>query len=102
MIYFDDIFIFKNNKKKHQELVLKVLQQLENNNLFTKAEKCFFKQNKIAYFNMIILKNHVKMNSFKVSGVLNWSTFKKVKNVQTFLEFANFYRQFIKKLCKNY
>ena len=70
MIYFDDILIFENNKKKHQELVLKVLQHLENNDLFTKAKKCFFKQDKIAYFNMIISKNHVEMDSSKVFGVI--------------------------------
>ena len=69
-----------------------MLQQLENNDLFTKAEKCFFKQDKIAYLDIIISKNYVEMDSFKVSDVLEWSTSKKVKNVQAFLGFANFYR----------
>ena len=49
---------------------------------------------------MIISKNHVEMSSSKVFGVLEWSTFKKVKNVQTFLKFANFYQQFIKDFVK--
>ena len=70
MIYFDDILIFSNNKKKHRELVCKVLQRLKNNDLLAKAEKCFFKQDKIAYLNMIILKNHVEMDSAKIFGVL--------------------------------
>ena len=100
MIYFDDIFIFGNNKKKHRELVIKVLQRLEDNDLFAKAEKCFFEQNKIAYLSMIISKNHVEMDSSKVSSVLKWPTSKKVKNVQAFLRFANFYRRFIKDFAK--
>ena len=92
MIYFNDILIFRNDRKRHQELVLKVLQCLEDNDLFAKAKKCFFKQDKIACLDMIIFKNHVEIDSSKVSGVLEWSTSKKVKNVQAFLEFANFYQ----------
>ena len=100
IIYLNDIFIFGNDRKKHQELVLKVLQRLENNDLFAKAEKCFFEQDKIVYLNMIIFKNHVEMDFSKVFSVLKWPTFKKVKNVQAFLEFANFYRRFIKDFAK--
>ena len=36
------------------------------------------------------------MDSSKVSGVLDWPTSKKIKNVQAFLGFANFYQRFIK------
>ena len=32
----------------------------------------------------------------KVKGVLEWPTLKGVKDVQKFLELANYYRQFIK------
>ena len=49
---------------------------------------------------MIIFKNHVEMNSTKISSVLEWPTSKKVKNVQAFLGFANFYRRFIKDFAK--
>ena len=73
---------------------------MENNNLFAKAEKCFFEQDKIAYLSMIISKNHVEMDSAKISGILEWPTSKKVKNVQAFLGFANFYRRFIKDFAK--
>ena len=45
---------------------------------------------------MIISKGLVKMDKSKVDGVLSWPEPKKVKDVQAFLGFANFYRQFIR------
>lgn len=35
------------------------------------------------------------MDPIKVSGIEQWPTLSKVKEVQQFLRFANFYRQFI-------
>ena len=35
------------------------------------------------------------MNSVKVDIIINWSTLVNVKDVQSFLEFTNFYRRFI-------
>ena len=35
------------------------------------------------------------MNSFKIDIIVNWFTLINVKDVQSFLDFANFYRRFI-------
>jgi hypothetical protein len=40
------------------------------------------------------------MDKVKVQGILEWPTPTKVKDVQAFLGFANFYRRFIKDLSK--
>jgi len=39
------------------------------------------------------------MQKVKVKGMLNWLIPKNVKKMQKFLELANYYRRFIKKLC---
>ena len=49
----------------------------------------------IKYFKLIIIINEVRMNMKKIIVVLNWSTSKNVKDVQSFLSFINFYRRFI-------
>ena len=100
MVYLDDILIFGNDKKEHRKLVHEVLQRLEDNDLFAKAEKCLFEQDKLAYLGMIISKNHVEMDPAKVTGVTEWPVPTKVKHVQAFLGFANFYRRFIKDFAK--
>ena len=40
--------------------------------------------------------DRIKMEKEKVKGVLNWPTSKEVKDIQKFLELANYYQQFIK------
>jgi len=65
-----------------------------------KAEKCFFEQSSIKYLGVIILENKVQIDEEKLSGVLEWPVLTKVKQVQAFLGFANFYCRFIENFAK--
>lgn len=100
MVYLDDILIFGNDRKEHREIVKEVLQRLRDNDLYAKAEKCFFEKDSIEYLGMIISKGHISMDPKKLAGVLEWPEPFKVKHVQAFLGFANFYRRFIKDFAK--
>lgn len=100
MVYLDDILIFTNDLDHHRRLVREVLQRLRDNDLFAKPEKCFFETDSIEYLGMIISKGSVRMDPSKVDGVLSWPIPKKVKDVQAFLGFANFYRRFIRDFGK--
>ena len=81
MVYLDDILVFGNDKKEHRKLVKEVLKRLRDNDLFAKAEKCFFEQDKIEYLGMVISKGHVSMDQKKVQGVIDWPVPEKVKHV---------------------
>ena len=100
MVYLDDILIFGINKKEHRQLVKKVLKRLQENNLYTKAEKYSFEQSNIKYLNIIISENKVQMDEEKLSGVLKWLVPTEVKQVQAFLGFVNFYQRFIENFAK--
>jgi len=100
MVYLDDILIFGTCLKKHRQLVKEVLKRLQFNNLYAKAEKCFFEQSSIKYLSIIISENKVQMDEEKLSGVLEWPVLTKVKQVQAFLGFTNFYCRFIKNFAK--
>jgi len=54
----------------------------------------------IKYLGVIISENKVQMDKEKLSGVLEWPVLTKVKQVQAFLGFANFYRRFIENFAK--
>ena len=76
------------------------VKRLQFNNLYTKAEKYFFEQSSIKYLDIIISENKVQMDEKKLLGVLEWPVPTKVKQVQVFLGFANFYCRFIKNFAK--
>ena len=100
IVYLDNILIFGNDEKKHKTIVLEVLSRLLNNDLFAKAEKCFFLRKSINYLEIVISKGQVNMDKKKVLGVLKWPVPTKVKHVQAFLGFTNFYRRFIQDFVK--
>jgi hypothetical protein len=49
---------------------------------------------------MIISHGHIEMDLAKLSGVTDWPRPEKVKQVQAFFGFANFYRRFIQDFAK--
>ena len=50
----------------------------------------------VKYLGLIIVKGEIRMNSAKITAIANWETSTCVKDVQSFLSFANFYWRFIK------
>jgi hypothetical protein len=95
IIYMDDILIFSNDFDTHQQRTHKVLQRLRDNLLHLKPEKCTFNVDEIKYLGMIIKPGSIAMDPAKLKGISEWKTPTKVKEVRSFLGFANFYRQFI-------
>jgi len=96
MVYLDNILIFRTCLREHRQLVKEVLKRLQFNDLYTKAKKYFFEQSSIKYLDIIISENKVQMDKKKLLGVLEWPVLTKVKQVQAFLGFVNFYCRFIK------
>ncbi|HVW99810.1 MAG TPA: reverse transcriptase domain-containing protein, partial [Candidatus Babeliaceae bacterium] len=95
IVYLDDILIYTKTIQEHREVVKQVLQILEDNNLYLKPEKCVFEQPEVEYLGMIIGNGNVRMDPKKVEAIGKWPTPKTVKDVQQFLGFCNFYRNFI-------
>ncbi len=94
--YMDDILIFTPTLEEHRQVVSEVLGTLQRHRLFLKPEKCRFEQTRIEYLGLVISENQVEMDPVKIRGVVDWPVPKKVKDVQSFLGFVNFYRKFIR------
>ena len=97
IIYLNDIFVYNNSKAKHIEHVNKILFKLKKTDLYLNIDKCEFHVITIKYLNLIIIIENIQMNSDKIKAILKWKIFKTIKNIQTFLDFVNFYRRFIHK-----
>src|SRR6266436_4396747 len=93
--YMDDILVYSHTLSDHRQIIHQVLSTLQEQRLFLKPEKCKFEQKEVKYLRLVILKDHVTMDPTKVCGVTEWPTPMKVKEVQSFLGFMNFYQKFI-------
>ena len=51
---------------------------------------------KVKYLGLIIAKGEIQIDPAKITAIANWEVSTCVKDVQSFLSFANFYRRFIK------
>jgi len=95
VVYLDDILIFTETKKEHEQAVRRVLEVLAEHKLFLRPEKCEFHRKQIEYLGLVISENKVKMDPIKVAGVHDWPTPENRTDVQAFVGFVNFYRRFI-------
>jgi len=95
VIYLDNILIYSNNMSEHHCHVKEVLKRLCKASLYAKAEKCEFHSESVEYLGYILSPSGLTMSDDKIKIIQDWPESKKVKNIQSFLGFANFYHRFI-------
>lgn len=62
---------FPETRSKHTQHVRQVLQQLLENKLYVKAEKCSFHLDSVSFLGLIIEKGQVKADPARVEAVAN-------------------------------
>ncbi len=93
--YLNDILIYFDNELKYKIHVKLILQKLQEANLQMNIIKCKFHVTQVLYLELIIIIEEIKMNFSKINIIVNWFILINVKNVQSFLDFMNFYKRFI-------
>ncbi|KAH7556717.1 reverse transcriptase [Bipolaris maydis] len=99
--YLDDVLVYSSGtREEHVEHVKKVLRKLKEYKLYLQPGKCEFHTQETEFLGFIISTEGVKMNPKKIQTVQEWPKPNTVKDVQSFLGFANYYRKFIKDYSK--
>ena len=92
----DDMLIFSPDRNIHQLRTIRVLERLQEHDLYLKKEKCIFDTDRVEFLGVIIEPDRIRMDPVKVEGLKNWPTPRNLKEVRSFLGFGNFYRRLFK------
>jgi len=98
--YMDDILIYMETGVEHVALVIRVMERLRKAPLSISIKKSSFHQREVEFLRYKISDRGISMTSTTVEEIRAWSMPEKGVDVQSFMGFANFYRQFIKGFSK--
>ncbi|WVZ80729.1 hypothetical protein U9M48_028185 [Paspalum notatum var. saurae] len=99
VVFIDDILIYSNNEKEHEEHLRIVLTRLREHKLYTKFSKCAFWLKEVN-LGHILSEKGVVVDPSKVEDVSNWKQPETVTEIRSFLGLAGYYRRFIKDFSK--
>jgi len=95
VVYLDNILIYATTITELVYWTHKVFQLLLKLDLYLRPAKCSFNQTSVEYLGLIISEGKLHMDPMKLKAVQDWPKPKKVKDVQQFLGFCNFYCHFV-------
>ena len=95
IVYLDNILIYSGNLEDHKKHICEVLHRLHKHGLYAKPEKCEFYTDTMEYLGYCLLPAGLTMAQNKVDIIRDWPKLQIVKDIQSFLGFANFYCHFI-------
>lgn len=95
VVYLDDILIYSDDPTSHTQHVREVLERLKKHGLFCQSSKCEFSTDTTEFLGFVCTSEGIKMDESKIDIIKKWPRPRNVRDVQSFLGFANFYRRFI-------
>ena len=95
IVYLDNILVYSDDLAEHKCHVWEVLRRLCTNGLFAHADKCEFHVTSCKYLGYMLSPDGLMMAQDKVQIIQDWPEARKVKDIQSFLGFANLYHRFI-------
>ena len=91
-----NILISAKIKKELKERIVQFLKIAKKHNLCFKQSKSHFDAEEIPILGVVVRQGKVQIENNKVKAIKEQKTPTKIKEVESFLEFTNFYRYFIK------
>ena len=100
LLYLDDICIFAPTIDEMLDCIQLVLDRLKKFNLKIKPKKCQFFSTSMLFLGHVLSAEGISANPEKVDKVKTWPVPKNIKEVQSFLGLASYYRHFIPHFAK--
>jgi hypothetical protein len=92
VVFIDNILVYSKNEAEHVEHLHIVLQRLRDHRLYAKLSKCDFWLKEIKFLGHTISQDGVSVDPEKVQEVMNWKPPTTVRQIQSFLGLAGYYR----------
>jgi hypothetical protein len=100
LVYMDDILVYAKTPEEHAALLNEVLTLLGENDFYVKLSKCEFEKPELKFLGHVVGTEGIKVDPAKIQVVRDWPTPKNVKEVQSFLGLANYFRKFVQAYSK--
>jgi glutaredoxin-related protein len=100
VVFIDDILVYSQNAQEHEEHLRKVLQRLQDCQLYAKLSKCEFWNSEVLFLGQIINWDGLVVDPKKVAVILDWKAPKDVWGIKSFIRMADYYRRFFEGFSK--
>ena len=100
VVFLDDILTYSKTPEDHAEHLRKVLEKLRQHRLYAKASKCQMAVQKIEFLGQMVSPKGMCPVDEKLRAVKEWGRPKSLKDVRSFLGFANYYRRYVRNFAE--
>jgi hypothetical protein len=90
VVFIDDILVYFECEKRHEEHLRIVLTRLREHNIYAKFSKCDFWLKKVQFLGHIFSENRISMDPSKIQQVMEWKAPTSVSEIRSFLRLAGY------------
>jgi len=96
LIYMDDLILFSRSAEDHARHLEEVFKILEKAGFKLNINKCYIARKSIEFLGFVVSQEGISPNPEKVAAIRNYPEPRNVKQLQSFLGCANYYRRFVR------
>jgi hypothetical protein len=100
LVYIDDLLIYAITQAEHDRILAEVLKRIRKFNLQVNPKKCEFGVPEVEFLGHLVSAAGLKMCPSKIKSIQEWDIPSTVKEIQSFLGLANYYRDFIRDFAR--